>query len=313
MLAGPAPMRAHVTMQARSGDGAFLARVNGAAFAGVVHSAFHRAVNIACLSNGELHTLVTGDLDDGPNSLVVTADDFLAIGICQGDSVRAGGGSLAIAGKAMVNVAGAVVWRTPVPETHCATGLLRRRLAEAEAAIWRNGTPGGFIEGMVDTEVARLTTRMLHEGADGLALALGRGDTEAALAHAGRLLGLGPGLTPSGDDFLTGLLAARALCRRQADLGSDAFAHGVIRLAKSATNPIAYAAIAKAARGEVRERVARLIIALGSATAETSSQALAQVLAIGSSSGTEIAFGVIRGLASLIDNGDWDHGHQDRH
>ena len=75
----------------------------------------------------------------------------------------------------------------------------------------------------------------------------------------------------------------------------------------------AAAAIAKAARGEVRERIARLIIALGSATAEPSSQALAQVLAIGSSSGTEIAFGVIRGLASLIDNGEWDHGHQDRH
>jgi len=305
-------MRAHTTMQARSGDGAFLARVNGAAFAGVVHSAFHRAVNIACLCCGELHTLVTDALDDGPNSLVVMADDFLAMGICQGDSVRAGGGSLAIAGKAIVTVAGATTWRTPVPEAHCATGMLRRRLAEAEASVWRNGTPGGFIEGMADTEIARLTTRMLHEGADGLALALGRGDTDAALAHAGRLLGLGPGLTPSGDDFLTGLLAARALCRR-GDLGSDAFALGVIRLAKSATNPIAYAAIAKAARGEVRERVARLIIALGSAAAEPFSPALTQVLAIGSSSGTEIAFGVIRGLASLIDNGEWDHGHQDRH
>lgn len=306
-------MRAHVTMQARSGDGAFLARVNGAAFAGVVHSAFRRAVNIAGLADGELHTLVTDELDDGPNSLVVVADDFLAMGICQGDSVRAGGGSLAIAGKAMVNVAGAATWRTPVPETRCASGLLRRRLAQAEADIRRSGMPGGFIEGMADTEIARLTTRMLHEGASGLALALGRGDTEAALAHAGRLLGLGPGLTPSGDDFLTGLLASRALCRRQGDAGSDAFAPGVIRLAKTATNPIAYAAIAKAARGEARERVARLIITLGSATAEPVSPALTQVLAIGSSSGTEIAFGVIRGLASLIDNGDWDHGHQDRH
>jgi len=306
-------MRAHTTMQARSGDGAFLARVNGAAFAGVVHSAFHRAVNIACMCCGELHTLVTDELDDGPNSLVVAADDFLALGICQGDSVRAVGGSLAIAGKAMVTVDGAAVWRTPIPESHCAAGLLRSRLAEAEAAIWRNGTPGGFIEGMADTEIARLTTRMLHEGANGLASALGRGDTDAALAHAGRLLGLGPGLTPSGDDFLTGLLAARALYRQHGDLGSDAFALGVVRLAKTATNPIAYAAIAKAALGEARERVARLVIALGSTTAEPVSPALAQVLAIGSSSGTEIAFGVTRGLASLIDNGEWDHGHQDRH
>ncbi|CAH1651351.1 conserved hypothetical protein [Hyphomicrobiales bacterium] len=306
-------MRTHTTMQARSGDGAFLARVNGAAFAGVVHSAFRRAVNIACLCCGELHTLVTDELDDGPNSLVVATEDFLAVGICQGDSVRAGGGSLAIAGKVMVNVAGAAVWRTPAPATHCAAGLLRRRLAEAETAIWRSGTPGGFIEGMADTEVARFTTRMLHEAADGLALALGRDDIEAALGHASRLIGLGPGLTPSGDDFLVGLLAARALCRRQGDVGSDRFALGVARLAKAETNPISYAAIAKAARGEVRERVARLIIALCSATGAPLPPALEQVLAIGSSSGTEIAFGVIRGLASLIDNGEWEHGHQDRH
>lgn len=305
-------MRTHTTMQARSGDGAFLARVNGAAFAGVVHSAFRRAVNIACLCCGDLHTLVTDELDDGPNSLVVATEDFLAVGICQGDSVRAGGGSLAIAGKAVVNVAGAAIWRTPMPASYCVGDLLRRRLAEAEAAIWRSGTPGGFIEGMANTEVARFTTRMLHEAADGLALALGRGDIEAALGHASRLIGLGPGLTPSGDDFLVGLLAARALCRRQDDVGSDRFALGVARLAKAETNPISYAAIAKAARGEVRERVARFIIALCSTTDAPLPPALAQVLAIGSSSGTEIAFGVIRGLASLIDNGEWDHGHQDR-
>jgi hypothetical protein len=64
-------MHTHAVMQARSGDGAFLARLNGAAFAGVVHSAFRRAVNIAGLASGELHTLVTATFC-GPGSRPAT-------------------------------------------------------------------------------------------------------------------------------------------------------------------------------------------------------------------------------------------------
>jgi hypothetical protein len=189
---------------------------------------------------------------------------------------------------------------------------LRGRLAEAEAIVRREGTPGGFIEDVSSSEIARVTARMLHVAADGVTEALGRGDEAEALWHVGRLPGLGPGLTPWGDDFLLGLLAARALCRSR-NIASDAFARGVARLSETATNLISRAALAKAARGEVRDGIARLVFVLWAPADEPLSQALARVLAIGSSSGTEIALGVIRGLASIIDNGEWDHGHQERH
>lgn len=302
-------MHDSAVMQARSGDGAFLARLDGAAFAGVVLSAFHRAVNITCLSSGELHTLVTGDLDDGPNSLVVATPDFLRAGIAPGDPVRAGAGRLAIAGKAVVSTAGAVLWRMPRPVARVDEATLRRRLAAAEGQIWRDGKPGGLLPDVAGGEIAQVTARMLHEAVDGVTAALGRGDETEALRHAARLLGLGPGLTPSGDDVLLGILAARALRR---GIPEDAFARGVSVLARTATNPISHAALAKAARGEVRDGIARLLVALCEPQGEALPAALARVLAIGSSSGTEIAFGVIRGLASIIDNGEWDHGHQDR-
>lgn len=302
-------MNALAMMQARSGDGAFLARLNGTAFAGVVHSAFRRAVNITCQATGELHTLVSDELDDGPNSLVVATDDFLRAGIRPGDAVRAGAGNLAIAGKAVVNLTEVAAWRAPLPTSRVARSVLRERLVEAERLLRRDGTPGGFIADPSGGEIARVTTRMLQEAANGVIAALGHGDESEALRQAQRLVGLGPGLTPSGDDFLLGLLAARALGRGRA---GDEFARGVARLAKTDTNPISHAALAKAAKGEVRDGIARFIIALSEPGGEALPMALARVLAIGSSSGTEIAFGVIRGLASLIDNGEWDHGHQDR-
>lgn len=302
-------MHASAMMQARSGDRAFLARLNGAAFAGVVLSAFQRAVNITCLSSGELHTLVTGDLDDGPNALVVATEDFRRAGIAPGDPVRAGAGRLAIAGKAVVSIAGAAAWQMPRPAARVAEAALRQRLAVAEALLQRDGKPGGLFPDAAGGEIAQVTARMLHEAAEGVAAALGRGDEAEALRFCMRLLGLGPGLTPSGDDVLLGILAARALGR---DIREDAFARGVAGLARSATNPISHAALAKAAQGEVRDGIARLVVALCEPQGEALQAALARVLAIGSSSGTEIAFGVIRGLASLIDNGEWDHGHQDR-
>lgn len=303
-------MSALATMQARSGDGAFLARLHGAAFAGVVHSAFRRAVNITCLNSGELHTLVTEALDDGPNSLVVATKDFLGAGIAPGDRVQAGAGRLAIAGKAVISLREAAAWRVPLPVSRVSEAALRRRLADAETLLHRDGTPGGFIADASGGEIARVTTSMLHEAADAVMAALGRGDEPEALRQTPRLIGLGPGLTPSGDDFLLGVLAARAL---GCGIAGDDFASGVARLAATATNPISHAALATAARGEVRDGIARFVIALCEPGGEALRVALVRVLAIGSSSGTEIAFGVIRGLASLIDNGEWDHGHQDRH
>lgn len=302
-------MSAFATMQARSGDGAFLARLNGAAFAGVVLGAFNRAVNITCLRSGELYTLVTDDLDDGPNSLVVATEDFRRAGIAPGDPVRARAGRLAIAGKAVVSIDGAAIWRMPRPAARAAEATLRERLATAEALLRRDGTPGGLLPDAAGGEIAQVTARLLREAVGAVLGALGRGDQAMALRQAERLIGLGPGLTPSGDDVLLGVLAARALAR---GIAGDEFARGIASLARTGTNPISHAALAKAAHGEVRDGIARLVVALCEPRGEALSAALARVLAIGSSSGTEIAFGVVRGLASLIDNGEWDHGHQDR-
>jgi hypothetical protein len=117
----------------------------------------------------------------------------------------------------------------------------------------------------------------------------------SAERHARSLLGLGPGLTPSGDDFLVGLFAVLNVpgspCHGLLDGGKD-----VLPGAHRATNVISLVALRAAADGHVRETISTLVAALLHGTPSTLAEALRRVLAIGSSSGADLAAGVLAGL-----------------
>ncbi len=103
------------------------------------------------------------------------------------------------------------------------------------------------------------------------------------LAGACRILGgLGPGLTPSGDDALAGILLAARLGRPEAE-------DHLVALAKSvATHEISRAFLIWAARGQSIEPVHRLLA--GDATAAR------DLLAFGHTSGADVALGLHFGL-----------------
>lgn len=136
----------------------------------------------------------------------------------------------------------------------------------------------------------------LDQRAARLRASLLRADFGAARASAAAMIGLGPGLTPSGDDFLVGLFATlnialspcyplRAICGE------------VVAFARSSTNAISVAALANAARGRVRESIGALARELIDGTPAGLGDALDRVLAIGATSGAEIAAGLAFGFA----------------
>ncbi|WP_157020325.1 oxamate carbamoyltransferase subunit AllH family protein, partial [Mesorhizobium xinjiangense] len=76
----------------------------------------------------------------------------------------------------------------------------------------------------------------------------------------GALLGLGPGLTPSGDDFLAGLLAALRIVGRQHD--SAILWRIIVERGPAATHPISLAHLTSAAEGRLAERLHHVIDAI---------------------------------------------------
>jgi hypothetical protein len=106
-----------------------------------------------------------------------------------------------------------------------------------------------------------------------------------------QLIGLGPGLTPAGDDALGGgAIALREMGRtRQA----DALAGWLEAAAPSATGEIAWAHLRAAARGEGSEALHAALTALAQGTMPD----LARIDAIGHSSGWDALAGAVAVLA----------------
>ncbi|MFF7245075.1 DUF2877 domain-containing protein [Embleya sp. NPDC008237] len=120
-------------------------------------------------------------------------------------------------------------------------------------------------------------------------------DPERAAAAALRLVGLGPGLTPSGDDALCGFLLARRLLdpeptgARHADaLGARVAAH-----APGRTTDLSAALLGHAARGDGCAQLVDLIGAVGRGTDVL--PRLHHLLTVGHTSGADLAHGVLAG------------------
>jgi hypothetical protein len=121
------------------------------------------------------------------------------------------------------------------------------------------------------------------------------GDRAGALRQVARLVGLGPGLTPSGDDFIIGWLAGlvlRADAPPQLRFLQDLCA-GIESLA-SATTSVSRQHLADACALAFSERLSNLCLAIGDAApAPRLASAAAAQIAVGASSGADAAAGLM--------------------
>jgi hypothetical protein len=127
-----------------------------------------------------------------------------------------------------------------------------------------------------------------RENADAAAAAIGRIEPLDALKAAARALGgLGPGLTPAGDDALSGILFAfRALHGPTVEPALRAVARSV------RTTDLGVAILEAAAAGSHIEPVHDLAMAAATADRAAATKAAAGLDRFGSSSGADIALGL---------------------
>jgi len=123
-------------------------------------------------------------------------------------------------------------------------------------------------------------------------------DNDAATTAATSLLGAGPGLTPSGDDVLTGFLAGAAA------FGIDATAlrEAIAVLAPARTTALSTALLWHAARGECIDVLAGLAAALTSQPrgAEQAGLAVSRLLSVGHTSGAALALGLVTAAKTAL-------------
>ena len=296
--------RYHV-LTARSGDAIFLETLRAHGFRGRVHSVFERVINLES-DCGQLWTLAGRGFDNAPNTLIVDTPELAHFAIARGAScARLDHDELRIGASLRVAFGAASGWRESPLVYPIDVSALRTNLRQIEFALAKDGTAGGFLPASeFESASLRAANTLLKQQATRLVDALSHGDLVAAGESAIKLVGLGPGLTPSGDDYLTGLFAVLNI------QGSPAyrfrgFCNAIVATAEAdkLTNAISFSALKMAAEGRVRESIVTLLRDLMYGKASSLNASLSRVLAIGSTSGTDIVSGIVSGFKVILYTG----------
>ena len=279
------------TLTALSLDERLSVRLRAHRFVGCVHSAFERAINIEG-GDGHLVTLACRALDDAPDTVVLDVARF--DGVASGTAVTGDAQALWLGADVRIGLTSACAWSAPTLRFTDNVAGFTVRLGALDTLLAQG--PGGFDAGCIGDFAfdAAVRTQLSHR-CRALCTALEARDDATALRAARSLIGLGPGLTPSGDDYLLGLFAVLNLvggpCEGLLRGGRDLLDASSL----NATHRISHAALMHAAHGRVRESIAALLQAVVHGSGDLGS-ALERVLAIGSTSGADIVRGIVDGL-----------------
>ncbi len=190
---------------------------------------------------------------------------------------------LAVDNTVNVDLAGAVLWRLrPAPEWDVRT--VRGSLEQLRTAA-RGRLPAQGFGFLLDSGRER--------PAPVRALAYWLANPEGVPSGAAGLIGLGPGLTPAGDDLIGGGLCALHATGR--GVIATRLAAWALPRAREGTNRISYAHLACAAEGECAEAVNEAIVAiLAGGTVN-----LTRIDSIGHTSGWDALAGAVVALDAL--------------
>ena len=186
------------------------------------------------------------------------------------------------------------------PASAQARTTLQRGAASLVAAAAELGHAEGFGARLVGAPLA-FPLSAAAEGADALAAACAAEAPAHAAAAATALLGLGPGLTPSGDDFVGGAFFARAILAHAGATDADAWqaaAATVRRAAGPSTHPISAALLGDLLAGEGWAPLHALAHALALDQAAAATAAARRLVRLGHSSGWDLLAGFVAGAGA---------------
>ena len=284
-----------------------------------VIAVFRRSFYVESAAGG-LACLGPPSLGAGPLNAIAALPggvDWQASGLVPGAPARRDGDALVVGGRFAFSLAGAPAWRPMPPPASWTAAHLERGLDTLAAQAghvapadclghlipWLAGRQGAAGEGAfagspflraASAAVAALRAWLESVLGDDRS---GEGEDAARLRGAAGLIGLGPGLTPSGDDFVGGaMIALRAFDQGGA---ADRLAAWALPLARTQTGAISYAHLACAAEGEGATALHETLAALGTPGAPGLAAHLDAIDAIGHTSGWDALAGAVVAAAAL--------------
>jgi len=296
-------------------------RIRGRGAIGRVHSIFSGAIDVV-LRGGSMVSIVREEVGSGPTNIVTDLPRKMSmaeLGVEKSDKVLRKSGEIRIGGKraVLVSIQHARLYRTEkeFPTKPRSISEIRTNVAAVARTAASRGHHqglGGLIPLLVPSGIEKTKRPAALNSFSRLALPRVRSllskIREGRISDLGtdvqNLAGLGPGLTPSGDDMLSGLMASLALIAHNLKGDAERVRRVNREIASSArkrTTMLSEEYLSQAARGETNEHFQELIKKMLTALPNEAKRSAELVLKVGETSGTDTVLGILLGFQLSLD------------
>jgi hypothetical protein len=293
------------TFRATSISTPIAGRLEEGPFTGQVLSVHRRACNLVD-ERGQLLALVSDPLGNGPFHMVISRGAVAFSRLAAGWAVRGERGALRIGDSLAITYRGGRLW-DPCPDwgkVRLGQQSWRAHLAALQELLGDKAPPeslAALFAGPAAAEDSRLSVawRAQAGGAVSRVLAALRvGDLAALRSGATALAGLGPGLTPAGDDFLLGVMVGLFATALPAPSSSPSLSvaevcAAIAELAAARTTALSAAWLQAAARGLVGQGWHDLLDAVSRGDSLRIRRAANRLINTGATSGADALTGFL--------------------
>ena len=286
-----------------------LRRVAGPRPQASVHSSYRGALNL--MTKRGLVSVVPAGAGKGPLNINVGKEVMARLWPrAAGEEVGVGKNALSFRGGPTILLDEAEVFaptgrfeRAPL-----SAGTVARNVSVMKACAIREGRLGGLGALLTSLEpggpmvplnlfgnAALPGVRELEEG-------IRTSDRAAVKLAAGRISGLGIGLTPSGDDLLSGLMVAivNGSANGMGPRNANELASSMVEASKGRTTTMSFEYLRQAAKGLANERIMRLVETVYTGAGHEVREATLEAIKIGETSGTDSVVGVWLGARAAL-------------
>jgi hypothetical protein len=268
-------------------------------FTAQVLSVHRRACNLID-ERGQLLALVSDPLGNGPFHMVIPQGETAFSRLETGWPVRGERGALRIGGCLTITYRGGQLW-DPCPDwgkVRLAQQNWRVHLPSLQELVRGKAPPeslAALFAGPPAAGDSRLSVAWRAQAGEAMGrvlAALQAGDLAALRSGAAALAGLGPGLTPAGDDFLLGIMVGLFATALSAPSAAEVCA-AIAEVAAARTTALSTAWLQAAARGLVGQAWHDLLNALSQGHSLHIQQAASRLINTGATSGADALSGFL--------------------
>jgi len=271
-------------------------------FDAMIQSVFDSAANLRLVHQNRLITLLISDHYELPQGIRINTKNLSLQSLTVGLRAASRGGILRFDSSPLaIDLRSASVWTCPIPELN--TNMQSPDVIQAWSTAWellnrgqRSKNTEVVGNDLLQLNTGSLLSQRLGKPVMGLISSVESFDLQGATRAAEKMIGLGPGVTPSGDDILIGFLAGLWSTAEEDSMHLSfihSFADALRQLAKQ-TNEISRTYLYYAAQGQFSSSLSTLAEAI--AMGRQVEQATQNAIRVGHSSGMDSVTGLLIGL-----------------